>query len=109
MADIDPTDKELAQRIKEGDPKAFRQLFDRYGEALYVEACRLTRCTHDARDMVQDTLLDVYLQKTNIEIAASFAPLLFTILRNKIFSHFRKNIQQDKFKAVLQHFESFTA
>ena len=109
MQQIDPTDQELAQRIKEGDQEAFRQLFDRYGEALYLEACRRTGCPHDARDLVQDTFLDVYLQQANFDIPASFAPLLFTILRNKIFSHFRKNIQQDKFKGVLQHFGSFTA
>ena len=103
-----PSDRELAQQLKEGDQQAFKILFDRYASDLYAEACRRTGCPHDARDLVQDCFLDIFLQRDLLVFELSLAPLLFTILRNKTFNHFKKNIRQQKFKAVLQHFEAAT-
>lgn len=100
------SDRQLAQRLKEDDPAAFKEIFLRYGDALYTQAYQKTGCPHDARDLVQEVFLALHIQRNEFEIEESFAPLLHTILRNKIFSLFRKNIREEKYRAVLQEFET---
>lgn len=53
-------DRDLVERIREGDDEAFRALFARYAPAAMALAKRIVRQAHLAEEIVQDAFLAVW-------------------------------------------------
>jgi len=53
-------EQSLAQRVREGDGEAFKEIFDAYAARLYNYACRLVGDAEEARDLTQDSFLKAY-------------------------------------------------
>ena len=54
-----PHQAQLIHQAVSGDPAAIGEIFDSYGEAIYLVAHRLMTCPEDAEDVVQDVFLDL--------------------------------------------------
>lgn len=83
-------EKELLQRISEGDEIAFRKLYDLYKERFYAAALKMTRSPDTAEEIVQEVFVSLWMRRTallNIENPTSY---LFTIVYNSISAHFKK-------------------
>ena len=52
-----PRQAQLVQRVISGDPAALGDIYDLYGEPIYLIARRLMACPDDAEDVVQDVFL----------------------------------------------------
>ncbi len=52
-----PHQAELIHQAVSGDPAAIGEIFDSYGDAIYLVAHRLMTCPEDAEDVVQDVFL----------------------------------------------------
>ena len=52
-----PRQAQLVQRAISGDPAALGDIYDLYGEPIYLVAHRLMACPDDAEDVVQDVFL----------------------------------------------------
>jgi RNA polymerase sigma-70 factor (ECF subfamily) len=99
----------LIPALRSGDQAVFKLIFQKYGDALYTEACRKTGRSEDAKDIVQELFMDLFLQRETVYVDTTLAPLLFTMLRNKIISHFRKHLREERFRDILgslQHIEA---
>lgn len=89
--DIVESDLMLLQASKNGDERAFEQLFNKYWNDLFKIAYRRLHSVEDAKDIVQDVFLSLWNNINNITIEESLGGYLYTALRNKIFNLLEKN------------------
>lgn len=79
----EPTDEQLLERYRSGDPDAFRTLIVRYHGDLMRFLTRLTGDRQAAEDAFQETFLQVHLSADSFDPRRRFRPWLFTIAANK--------------------------
>jgi RNA polymerase sigma-70 factor (ECF subfamily) len=83
-------DSELARRLKNRDPHAMSDLYDRYGRIAYSLIFRVVRDTGVAEDLVQETFLRVWnrVQSFDPERGA-LGPWILTVARNRAIDYLR--------------------
>jgi RNA polymerase sigma-70 factor (ECF subfamily) len=83
-------DSELARRLKNRDPHAMSDLYDRYGRIAYSLIFRVVRDTGVAEDLVQETFLRVWnrVQSFDQERGA-LGPWILTVARNRAIDYLR--------------------
>jgi RNA polymerase sigma-70 factor (ECF subfamily) len=84
------SDEELMTAYVAGDKAAFKLLFDRYAGLLYAMAKRRLNSDDDARDVVQQTLLQLHRARNDFRPGARLRPWLFTIAMNLVREQYRK-------------------
>ncbi|MBX2813026.1 MAG: RNA polymerase sigma factor [Myxococcales bacterium] len=88
MSDL--TDEHLMIAHIAGDKKAFSELVRRYGPILSGMARRQVRLPELARDIVQQTFLQVHRARNDFRVGAQLKPWVLTIATNLIREHFRR-------------------
>ena len=86
-------DVQLLRAHGAGDAHAFARLYDRYDRPCFHLIRRLLGAAHAnaAEDLHQETWIAVSRHAADFDPAkASFAAWLYTIARNKVFDHFRR-------------------
>jgi RNA polymerase sigma-70 factor (ECF subfamily) len=84
------SDEELMAAYVAGDRVAFKLLFDRYAGLLFAMAKRRLGSDDDARDVVQQTLLQLHRARNDFRPGARLRPWLFTIAMNLVREQYRK-------------------
>lgn len=93
----DYPDPELINLWKEGKLAAFEQIYNRYVIRLVRSAKEKTGSEETAKEIVQDCFLSLYLNKENIETHTTLQSYLYTILKNAIFNHKRKELVRSNY------------
>lgn len=102
-------DLDLVRLLRDGDHKAFEELFNRYHEKLYYFAIRYFRNQDDAEELVQDVFVKLWENRESLKEQLSFSGYLFTIGRNTIFNRFRKRVNENAYREYLAtYFDSYT-
>ncbi len=73
----------LVKKAKNNDPHAFALLYELVYEDLYKMALYTLGNTHDAEDVVSDTVLDAYRGIASLRDETAFRGWIFKILSNK--------------------------
>lgn len=83
-------DPELARRLKNRDPKAMAELYDRYGRLTFALIFRIVRNEAVAEDLVQETFLRVWnrVQAFNHEKGA-LGSWVLAVARNRAIDYLR--------------------
>jgi RNA polymerase sigma-70 factor (ECF subfamily) len=76
-------ERELIERWKNGDKKAFGVLVRRYMTDAYLIALGFARNTEDARDLSQDAFIKAFQARDQFDAARPFYPWFYRILRNR--------------------------
>jgi RNA polymerase sigma-70 factor (ECF subfamily) len=84
------SDEELMQAYVAGDAAAFRELFERYAPLLTRVLARQLRSPQEARDLVQQTFLQLHRARRDFRSDAKLRPWLFTIALNLKREYFRR-------------------
>jgi RNA polymerase sigma-70 factor (ECF subfamily) len=79
---MDERENELVAATLAGDPRAFEVLISPYNRSLFSLAFRLTGDVEDAKEMVQEALLDAFKHLGQFDPQRSFRNWLFQILTN---------------------------
>jgi RNA polymerase sigma-70 factor (ECF subfamily) len=90
-------DLSLVERYKNGDEKAFDELFERYKEAIYSVCYRFVRNEEDARDLTQDTFIKIYRNIKNFNGKSKFFTWIYRIAVNTCISFRRKSRNEEEF------------
>ena len=87
---INIENKELVKRLKNGDLRAFDELYKMYSSKLLYFTLGYVRSNEDAEDIVQEVFLTIWRKHKKIKEEHSFNSYLFTITFNAIKKYFRK-------------------
>lgn len=90
------TDTELLQRLRKGDERAFRQLYDRHSRPVAAFIYQLTHSAVDAEDILQDTFLKLWTSREQLPAIDHIGNYIFIIARNKTVDHLRKVARQQQ-------------
>lgn len=85
--------KELIQ----GSYKAFDALYSMYANRLYSFALKLTKSHSDAEEIVQNSFVNLWLNRENIQPCSTIYPYLFTIAKNEFLNILRSNVNSPLF------------
>ena len=85
-----PTADVLVRQCINGDPSAYRVLYDRYSKAMYNTALRIVNTTADAEDVLQESFTDAFMQLGSFEHKSTFGAWLKQIVVFKSIALLKK-------------------
>lgn len=81
-------DSQILEALKNGDERAFEQLFKRFYPRLRSYAIRFTKDDDLTRDLIQDCFVRLW-EKRALLASISLSSLLFTMVRNACLNHLK--------------------
>ena len=94
-------DPALAERLSNGDETAFRQVFDCFHKQIYRFAFGFLKDKDQCDEVVQDTFLQFWLHRHDLNPNQAIAPLLFTISRRILIDAWRKAASSERCRKEL--------
>lgn len=94
----------LIEKLKEGDNKAFEELYYKYSEKLFYFSLRYFKNKEDAEGLVQEIFIKVWENRQNLKKGLSFSAFLFTMAKNAIINAHRKKINENTYKVYLRNY-----
>lgn len=82
----------LFRLLLEGREEAFDAIYDEYAIPLLNAAYKRLRSKEEAKEVVQEVFISLYLKKNDIRHAGNLAGYLFTALRNRILDIIRADL-----------------
>ena len=83
-------DRELAEAIRRGDPRAFDRFFDRYGDALLGHLTGMIGDRTGAEDLLQETMIRVWRKIEGYREQGAFRAWVFRIATNLALTELRR-------------------
>jgi RNA polymerase sigma-70 factor, ECF subfamily len=88
---VNASDEELMTQFKEGNEKAFVELYNRYKRRVYAYCARMVNSKEGADDLFQEVFVRVARKRHRFE-AGSFSAWLFAIARNLCLNALRDTV-----------------
>ncbi len=82
-------DEALVRRLREGDRRAFEEVFERHADGVFALLRRLSGCAATADDLLQDTFLKLAAASSDLAPGTRLGPYVFAIARNTWLSYRR--------------------
>lgn len=82
-------DLELAGLFRVGDDVAFKEIYERYNQVLFIFAMRKLEDEDEAMDAVQDVFIWILNNREKFALKTSLSGYLYKSMLNKIFDIFR--------------------
>ena len=90
--------------LKQGNKKAFKNIFDEYAKRIFVFAKGYLKTTEEAEEVVQEVFIKVWNVRTSINTELSFKSYLFKITYNHIRELFLKKSRENNYKHEILDF-----
>ncbi len=78
----------------DGDPAAFKRIYDRYAPRLWASIKRDVRSVEDVHEIVQQTFLQLHRARFDFRQGAALRPWIYTIAFNLRREYFRKRYRR---------------
>lgn len=86
---MNPSEKKILKKIKEGDIKEYEALFKEYYERLCEFGLKYLRNLEYAEEIVQDTFYNIWKNRETLNIKTSLKAYLYTAVRNNCLQELR--------------------
>lgn len=83
-------EKVLLAKIASGDEHAFRELFNIYKERFYAVVLKMTQSDEVAKDIVQDTFMQIWNKRETLVDVDNPSSYFFTAVYRRVYHHYRK-------------------
>lgn len=98
------SDLELLSEFKMGSPTAFKVIYERYWQLLYVAACKVLKDEDEAEDVVQEVFISLLNKRASLELSGALSSYLFTSVRYKVFDFIsRKKVRLNYEESINQY------
>ncbi len=88
---LDPdADRWLVDKVRAGDIDAYEVLVRRHRDRIYRIALRMLGNSHDAEDIAQDVIIQLWTAITGFTGSSSFTTWLYRIVVNRCLNHLRR-------------------
>ena len=91
-----PIELKWVQKVREGDGKAFEQLFRLYCQPLIHFISRYVQDVPTAENLVQEVFLAVWANRSRLDPAKNVKTYLYTAAKNQALKHLRHNDVEDR-------------
>ncbi len=91
-------DCRAVKELKQGNVKAFDNLFNKYAQRLYNFSIKYLKSAEEAEEVVQEVFLYIWEKRDGLKPECSFNAYLFTIAHNIIKKYFLKKANDNAFK-----------
>jgi RNA polymerase sigma-70 factor (ECF subfamily) len=81
---------ELVERCKQGESRAYAELYQKYAKAMYNTSLRIVNHTGDAEDVIQESFTDAFRSLEDFHHKSTFGAWLKRIVINKSINQLRK-------------------
>lgn len=88
------TEKELADRLVEGDMEAFDELYRKYFHPVYRNALKILRDIPAAEDVLQEVFITLWEKRRTIDPDRSLGGWLFILCYNRSVNILRKKLRE---------------
>ncbi|WP_138432140.1 RNA polymerase sigma-70 factor [Fodinibius saliphilus] len=95
------SEKHLVEKVREGNPQAFEQLFFEYFFDLCSYALQFTKSSERAKDVVQEVFYKLWKRRRDWNVHTSLKAYLFRAVRNEALNFIDKRDHQEKLKKQL--------
>lgn len=90
-------------KLKQGNHKAFSKIYDEYADCIFGFALRQLRNRDAARDIVQETFMKLWINRSMINCSGNLKGFLFSIARYRIIDTLRQQMNEPKFEEYIEH------
>ncbi|SFW27632.1 RNA polymerase sigma-70 factor [Cellulophaga fucicola] len=99
-------EQEIVNRLKEEDPKAFKDLFDMFYMPLCVYSLKFSDSYDFSEDIVQDLFVTIWNKKIYLQVEGSIRSYLFKAVKNNTLQALKKKDRYnfEKLDAVVESF-----
>lgn len=98
-------DKEIVQRILDGDHRAFEILVKKYQEIVFRTCIGLLHNSDDADDIAQEVFVEVFESLGFFRHEAKLSTWIYRIAVNKSLNHLKKIKKKNLFKSLEEIFQ----
>lgn len=93
-------DRQLIQKVKEGDEIAFRSLFEEYNELVFKTCIGFLHNKEDAEDVTQEVFVELYRSAHTFRSEAKVSTWLYRISVNKSLNFIRDNKKRNLVRSL---------
>lgn len=84
--------------FKKGDQRAFHFFFEKYYGQLHGFSSEFIHSAEDAKSIVQESFVNLWLKRAEIESPAGIKSYLYTFAKSKCLNHLRHQKVREKYK-----------
>ena len=84
-------DKELIDRLRDGEESALTELYNRFWQSLFMSAYNILKDKELCEDIIQDIFMNIWNNREKLEIHISLKGYMYACTRYQVFNHFKKN------------------
>lgn len=95
------TDNQLLSLLKEGDDKAFNEIYDRYWKLLFSLAFNLMQSLPDTEDIVQEVFTYLWKKRETIEINHSLKSYLAAATKIQVYQFLLRSKKQQAREGIM--------
>lgn len=103
---ITTTESELLERLRQGDPAAYRRFVDQHSASVYNVALKLLGDEQEAEDVLQETFMSAFKALDSFEARSTLSTWLYRIAYNASLMRLRKRRQMTTFSLDTPPFDS---
>ena len=81
-------------RVKRGDERAFRELYNALHQSMYAFSLRFTHSSDDAKEVVQNVFLRLWKYRSRIDPSQPIEPYLYQITKHENLKFLRQAARQ---------------
>lgn len=96
MEEVLTNDAELLKLLRKGDKAAFEEIYNRYRTRLYRAALSKVRTDENAKEIVQDVFLDLWLRRDQVQII-ELERYLYSAIKYRVLDFFKKEFQRQRY------------
>ena len=100
------TDLQLIDLLKKGDEHAFAVIYGRYAEQLAGFASSKLFSLEDARDIIHDLFVNLWMDREQLKVNSNLKAYLFTLARYRIVDKIRKNVTREEYAVMVMAFST---
>jgi len=101
-------EEDLLQKLRRGDRKAFKELYDLYHRRLTLKLVYLLKSEELAQDVLQDIFVKIWEIRETIDPSGNFGGLLYKMAANLAKNVFRKSIYDQLMRSEFAKNDSYS-
>jgi RNA polymerase sigma-70 factor (ECF subfamily) len=95
-------DSELTHLLCDGNREAFNEIYERYWLKLYMASIKRIKSSDDAKDIVQDLFISLWMKRESLVINKSLSSYLYTAIKYKVINYIEANIVKNNYLSSLK-------